>query len=83
MSPAKIVMLVIYAVLLALSFAVDGAVGTWSLRVLVLLAVVHAIEVLVFFKVCRDAPGGLPGHMLSVFLFGILHVNEIKAARGN
>ena len=30
----------------------------------------------------QAAGGSLPGHLLSVFLFGVLHVNEIKASRG-
>ena len=35
-------------------------------------AVVHAIETLVFFRLCKAAGGSLPGHLLSVFLFGVL-----------
>ena len=83
MSPIKLATLAFYAVLAVLAFTMEGAVATWSLRLLVILAVAHAIEVLVFFKVCRDAPCSLPGHLLSVFLFGIFHVKEIKAAQGS
>ncbi|NND67514.1 MAG: hypothetical protein HKN19_08005 [Halioglobus sp.] len=82
MSPVKLATLAFYAVLALLAITLDGTVATWSLRLLLILAVAHAIEVLVFFKVCRDAPGSLPGHLLSVFLFGIFHVKELKAAQG-
>ena len=83
MSPVKVVTLAFYALLAFLAYTQAGAVGVWSLRLLVVLAVAHTIEVMVFFKVCRDAPGSLAGHLLSVFLFGIFHVKEIKAAQNS
>jgi uncharacterized protein YhhL (DUF1145 family) len=80
MSAAKIVLLLIYAVLAVLALTQgETGVGAWSLRILVVLAVVHAIETLVFFRLCKAAGGSLPGHLLSVFLFGVLHANELKA----
>jgi uncharacterized protein YhhL (DUF1145 family) len=83
MSTAKIVLLMIYAVLAALAFTQgDTTVGIWSLRLLGILIVVHAIETLVYFKLCKAAGGSLGGHLLNVFLFGVLHVNELKAAQG-
>jgi uncharacterized protein YhhL (DUF1145 family) len=82
MSAGKIVLLVIYAVLAGLVLTQgESTVGIWALRLLLLLVVVHAIEVMVFFKVCKQAGGSLPGHLLNVFLFGVLHVNEIKATQ--
>jgi uncharacterized protein YhhL (DUF1145 family) len=82
MSVPKIVLLLVYVVLAGLALTQgDSAVGVWSLRILILLAVVHAIETAVYFKLCTQAPGSLPGHLLNVFLFGVLHVNELKAAR--
>ena len=81
MSAGKIVLLVIYAVLVGLAITQPGAAaGIWSLRIIVLLALVHTIEVAVFFKACQRAGGSLPGHIVSVFLFGVLHMKEIKAA---
>ena len=81
MSAGKIVLLVIYAVLAVLALTQGGtAAGVWAMRILVILVVVHSIEVLVFFKTCREAGGSLPGHILNVFLFGVLHVKEIKTA---
>ena len=82
MSVPKIVLLLVYVVLAVLAVTQGGsAVGIWSLRLLILLAVVHAIETAVYFKLCAQAGGSLPVHLLNVFLFGVLHVNELKAAQ--
>jgi hypothetical protein len=84
MSVPKIVLLVVYAVLAGLALTQgDSAIGIWSLRILILFAVVHAIETAVYFKLCAQAPGSLIGHLINVFLFGVLHVNQLKAAQGN
>ena len=83
MSAAKIVLLVVYVLLAGLALTQgDTTAGIWSLRLLGILAVAHLIETAVFFKLCQSAGGSLPGHLLNVFLFGIFHVNEIKAAQG-
>ena len=83
MSTAKIIMLVVYAVLAGLAVTQgESAVGVWSLRLLGILAIAHLIEVAVYFKLCKEAGGSLGGHLLSVFLFGVLHVGELKAAQG-
>lgn len=83
MSTTKIVMLVVYAVLAGLAFTQgDSSIGIWSLRILGILALAHIVEMFVFFKVCKEAGGSLPAHMLNVFLFGIVHANELKAAKG-
>jgi uncharacterized protein YhhL (DUF1145 family) len=83
MSVAKIVSLVIYAVLAILALTQgDSTAGVWTLRLLVILAIAHTIETAVFFKLCQSAGGSLPGHLLNVFLFGVIHVGEIKAAQG-
>jgi uncharacterized protein YhhL (DUF1145 family) len=81
MSAAKTVLLVTYAILAVLALTQAGStVGAWSVRILLILAVVHAVEVIVFFKTCQRAGGSLVGHLFNVFLFGVLHVKEIKAA---
>ena len=83
MSTGKIVLLVIYAILAGLALTQgDMPAGVWALRLILLLVVVHAIEVLVFFKLCREAGGSFAGHIGNVFLFGVLHVKDIKAAAG-
>lgn len=79
MSATKIVMLIIYAVLAVLALSVSGPVGTWSLAILAVLAVAHTIETVVFYRLCESAGGSLPLHLLNVFLFGVLHVKELKA----
>jgi len=81
MSATKIVMLVIYAILAGLALTQgESSLGIWSLRIRLVLAVAHLIEMFVFFKVCKEAGGSLPLHLLNVFLFGIVHANELKAA---
>jgi hypothetical protein len=83
MSAGKIVLLVVYAVLAGLALTQgDTTTGAWALRALCILAVVHLIETAVFFKLCKAAGGSLPGHLVSVFFFGVLHANELKAAQG-
>ena len=82
MSTAKKGLLGVYAVLAILAITQgDVALGQWSLRILMILAAVHVVEVLLFFKVCRDAGGSMPCHIVNLFFFGILHVQEIKAAQ--
>ncbi|GAB5450042.1 MAG: hypothetical protein Hals2KO_03700 [Halioglobus sp.] len=83
MSPPKIVLLLIYLALGLCALLQGGTpLGVWSLRILLLLAVVHAIEVVVFYKLAREAGGSLALHVLNIFLFGILHANELKDAKG-
>lgn len=83
MSVGKIVLLVVYAVLAGLALTQgESTTGMWALRALGILAVVHLFETAVFFKTCKAAGGSLPAHLLNVFLFGVLHVNEIKKAQG-
>jgi uncharacterized protein YhhL (DUF1145 family) len=83
MSVGKIVMVVLYAVLAGLAITQgDTSAGIWAVRVLGILAVVHIIETVVFFNLCKAAGGSLGLNLLSVFLFGVLHVKELKAAQG-
>jgi uncharacterized protein YhhL (DUF1145 family) len=82
MSVAKILLLVVYAVL-AVSVLTQGdtAAGVWSLRILVVLAAAHLVETIVFFKLCKEAQGSLVGNLAQVFVFGVLHANELKVAQ--
>ena len=83
MSVGKIVLLIVYAVLAGLALTQGGATtGAWALWAIGILVVVHLIETAVFFKFCKASGGSLPGHLVSVFLFGVLHVKELKAAQG-
>ena len=80
MSSGKISLLLFYAVLIALAIGVAGGqaavIAGWVLLVLV---VVHVIEMAVFFKLCRAAPGSTLGNLLQVFLFGIFHKQQMEA----
>jgi uncharacterized protein YhhL (DUF1145 family) len=81
-STGKIVLLVIYAVLAGLAITQPSAsAGIWSLRILVVLVLTHIVEVAVFFKACQRAGGSLPGHLVNVLLFGVLHMKELKATQ--
>ena len=75
-------MVVLYAVLGLAITQGDTSAGIWAVRVLGILAVVHIIETVVFFNLCKAAGGSLGVNLLSVFLFGVLHVKELKAAQG-
>ena len=81
MSVSKILALFVYAILAALVLLLgDSPAGVWALRIILILVVAHAVEVMIFFRVCQRAGGSLPAHLLNVFFFGILHVKEIKGA---
>lgn len=81
MSAAKTVALLVYAALAALALTQgDSPAGVWSVRIILLLVVAHLVELVVFFRACQRAGGSLPVHLLNVFLFGVLHMREIKPA---
>ena len=75
----KIAMLVGYAVIAVLGAVYTGsAIGTWAFGLLAILAVAHVIEVAVFYKRCQQAGGSMAYHVISVFLFGVVHIRELK-----
>jgi len=83
MSVAKTVLLILYAVLAYLAITMQGSsAGQIASWIIVGLVVAHLIEVAIFFGLCQKAGGSLPVHLLNVFLFGVLHVKEIKARQG-
>lgn len=80
MSVSKIAILVVYAVLIGLAVvAPESSAGAYSLGLLLVLAAVHAVEVIVFYKRCKAAGGSMAAHVLNVFLFGVFHIKELKA----
>lgn len=84
MSKGKVIVLVIYAVLAFLALTQAGSTaGVWATRIILVLAVAHTLEMLFFFKACQRAEGSLAGHLVNVFLFGVLHMQELKAAQGD
>ena len=80
MSKGKIAALFCYVLLAVLAITQAGtAVGTMVNWIIVALVVVHALEVVIFFKLCKNAGGSLLGHLFNVFMFGYLHTAELKA----
>jgi uncharacterized protein YhhL (DUF1145 family) len=67
----------------ALSFLAPDAGGLAAVgrAIFWMLAVVHAIECVVFLPRLRRAPGSLARHLQQTFLYGILHVREIPASQ--
>jgi uncharacterized protein YhhL (DUF1145 family) len=79
MSAAKVVALVLYAIMGFLAVTQpESPYGIWSLRILVILAVAHTVEMFVFYKACQRAGGSMAGHLLNVFLFGVVHMQGVK-----
>ncbi len=84
MSPGKIGCLVLYAVLAAVALTEAGNIaGTIAGWALVVLAVVHLAEMVIFFRLCQQASGSLPGNLLQMFVFGYYHMIEMKADVSN
>jgi uncharacterized protein YhhL (DUF1145 family) len=78
MSIGKISALVFYAVLAALAITQAGTqVGAIVNWIIIGLVLVHSLEVIIFYKLCRDAGGSLAGHLLNIFIFGYFHKKEL------
>ena len=82
MSFNKIVTLVIWVLGIAAFFCpVESTAVTVLRAVAIFLAVAHVIEIAVFWKVLKQAPGSLGGHVFNTFLFGVFHVGPLKKAQ--
>ena len=82
MSIHKIVTLLVWvAGIIALLYPSNSTVTTVLGVVVIFLAVAHLIEIAVFWKVLKNAPGSMDGHVFSTFLFGVLHVGPLKKAQ--
>jgi hypothetical protein len=80
MSAGKIGALVLYAVLAGLALTQGGTqLGSIASWIIFGLIAVHTLEVVIFFKLCRETDGSMAGHLLQVFAFGYFHVKELKA----
>jgi uncharacterized protein YhhL (DUF1145 family) len=79
MKRIKIGSLVFYIILsyLAISFPLT-VISQFAIGVLVLLAAVHAMECYMYRKLALQAPGGLGWNLLNLFLFGVLHMMDMK-----
>jgi uncharacterized protein YhhL (DUF1145 family) len=51
--------------------------------VLVALVAAHSVEMVVYYRLCQQAGGSLPGNLLQVFVFGYFHMIQMKAAAGS
>lgn len=79
MSSAKLAILASYAALIAIAVFLPGSTAaTFALGLLLLLAVAHLVEMMIFYKRCKAAGGSMARHMLHLFLFGVFHVRELK-----
>ena len=66
---------------LASFFVAPDSTVSWLGRFLFwILAVVHAIECVVFRSRLRQGEGGLPKQLVQTFLFGIVHVRDLPRA---
>lgn len=81
MSAGKIGALVVYAILAVLAVTQagtsTGAVVNW---IIVGLLAAHVVEMVVLFRLCRQASGSLAGNLFNVLLFGYFHMVEMKAS---
>ena len=79
MSTGKKGALLLYAILAILAVTQAGTqIGSVVNWIIMGLVVVHALEVVIFFNMCRKAGGSLGGHLLQLFVFGYFHMKEIK-----
>ena len=79
MKSIKIGTLVVYVILIyvAISFPLT-VFSQFCIGVLVLLAALHAMECYLYRKLAQQASGGVGWNLLNVFLFGVLHMMDMK-----
>ncbi len=84
MSSAKIVVAAVWLLCL-LAVVLPGSSMLISLGrgLFWLMVAAHAVECLVFLRELRGAPGALSGHLLQAFLFGVLHLRELRASNAD
>ena len=82
MSSQKIAVLVVWITSLLAMVLSGGLIGTIGKFLFGFLVVAHAVECFVFRKEIEDAPGGMGAQLVQVFLFGVVHMQELRAAAG-
>ena len=82
MSTQKIVVLATWIGSALAMLLSDGIVGTIGSVLFGLLVLAHAIECVVFLGELKKAPGPLGAQLVQVFLFGVVHMGELRAASG-
>lgn len=80
MSSQKIAIGIVWiASALASAFA-GGIIGTIGSLVFGFLVIAHLIECFVFRKELEEAPGSMGSQLVQTFLFGVVHMQELRAA---
>jgi uncharacterized protein YhhL (DUF1145 family) len=73
--------LILYVILIYVAITVPLTLpANISLGVLVLLAALHLVECFMYKDIIRQAPGSPAWHLLNIFLFGIVHMMNMKVA---
>ena len=82
MNLAKAGVLLIWALIIGAFFYPAESTAVMVLRAAGgFLVVAHGIEVAVFWRVLKKAPGSLTGHIVSTLLYGVFHVGALKKAQ--
>lgn len=83
MSTSKTVVAVVWVLLFSCFFVATGSTVSLVGRVVFwLMAATHVVECAAFLQMLRRAPGSLSGHLLHTLLFGVLHIQEVRALLG-
>jgi len=81
MAAIKIGTLILYTILLYVGITQAQTLGAnISIGLLVLLALSHLVECVMYRQLIRQAPGSAAWHLLNVFLFGVFHMMVMKDA---
>jgi hypothetical protein len=80
MNPFKIALTIVWLLCLAAFFvAVDSAASGYGRTLFWGLSVVHLLECGFFMRQLREAPGSLGSHLVQTFLFGFVHISQVRA----
>ena len=82
MSSARIGVLVVWGLALASFLLPAGLLRTVGFWLFWLMAIVHAVECVVFLPRLRAAGGSLAGQLGQTFVFGMVHMRELGARSG-
>lgn len=84
MNPPKVALSLVWLLCIASFFvATDSTAAGYGRTLFFGLAVVHLVECGYFLRELQRAPGSLPHHLLQTFLFGFVHVSEVRGRTGS
>ena len=83
MSVQKIVVLVVWVAALLASLFATGLAATLGTILVAFLVVAHTIECVVFRKELEQAPGSMGSQLIQVFVFGVVHMQELRSDAGS